>query len=239
MSYLNPAAYDQFMGRWSARTYLFIPAFCRSARRTTRTRCRLRDRKSQPRRGFLRAHRQGHRPRSCTSVCGVRASGGASTPARSSRQALPNLSRLPTARSMRLSRCLFCRTLPSLGKPYPRWLESREPAASWRRCQWDFEDGLPMLSLLWQAAEAVAPEAVAKQRQQNPRSRSATLEALDALWRSCSLSDIRTATLESADALPVVPRLLATVSRRINANLGLCGRRQRSNRRCARSCAPR
>ena len=63
-------------------------------------------------------------------------------------------------------------------------------------CQWDFEDGLPMLSLLWQAAEAVAPEAVAKQRRENPRSRSATLGELDALWRSCALSDIRTATLE-------------------------------------------
>jgi ubiquinone/menaquinone biosynthesis C-methylase UbiE len=32
-------------------------------------------------------------------------------------------------------------------------------------CQWDFEQGLPMFSLLWQAAEAVAPEAVAKHPQ--------------------------------------------------------------------------
>jgi hypothetical protein len=63
-------------------------------------------------------------------------------------------------------------------------------------CQWDFEHGLPMLSLLWQAAEAVAPEAVAKQRQQNPRSHGATLEELDTLWRSSYLSDVTTTTLE-------------------------------------------
>jgi SAM-dependent methyltransferase len=63
-------------------------------------------------------------------------------------------------------------------------------------CQWDFEHGLPMLSLLWQAAEAVAPEVVAKERQQNQRSRSATLGELDTLWRSSDLSDITTATLD-------------------------------------------
>ena len=64
-------------------------------------------------------------------------------------------------------------------------------------CQWDFEHGLPMLSLLWQGTEAVAPEAVAKQRQQNPRSHGATLEELDTLWRSSDLSDVTTSTLET------------------------------------------
>src|SRR5207248_2976707 len=31
-------------------------------------------------------------------------------------------------------------------------------------CKWDFRNGMPMLSLFWQAAEAVAPEAVARPR---------------------------------------------------------------------------
>ena len=41
-------------------------------------------------------------------------------------------------------------------------------------CQWDFQDGLPMLSLFWQAAEAVAPDAVFRQRSRNPPPRYAT-----------------------------------------------------------------
>ena len=42
-------------------------------------------------------------------------------------------------------------------------------------CQWDFEDGLPMLLLVWKAAEAVAPDAVARRRQESPRPHRPTL----------------------------------------------------------------
>ena len=65
-------------------------------------------------------------------------------------------------------------------------------------CQWDFAQGLPMLSLLWQAAEAVAPEAVAKWHQDNPHPSLASLTQLEALWQSCGLSDVTTATLQIA-----------------------------------------
>jgi SAM-dependent methyltransferase len=65
-------------------------------------------------------------------------------------------------------------------------------------CLWDFEAGLPMLSLVWQAAEAVAPEAVAKRRMENAPVRRATMPELRALWESCDLSDVRSTTLELA-----------------------------------------
>jgi SAM-dependent methyltransferase len=63
-------------------------------------------------------------------------------------------------------------------------------------CMWDFEDGLPMLALFWQAASAVAPEQVSSQRRQNQPRQHATLDDLRDLWRRCGLSDIETDTLE-------------------------------------------
>ena len=53
-----------------------------------------------------------------------------------------------------------------------------------------------MLSLLWQAAEAVAPDAVFRQRELNPPPRYATPNELQVLWQSCGLSDVKTTTLE-------------------------------------------
>jgi SAM-dependent methyltransferase len=63
-------------------------------------------------------------------------------------------------------------------------------------CLWDFRNGLPMLSLLWQAAETVAPDAVSLQRDQTPPPRRTTPADLQTLWRDCGLSDIKIATLE-------------------------------------------
>jgi SAM-dependent methyltransferase len=63
-------------------------------------------------------------------------------------------------------------------------------------CQWDFEQGLPMFSLLWQAAEAVAPEAVAKHRKDQSRSPRSSLAELDTVWQRCGLSHVTTGTLE-------------------------------------------
>jgi SAM-dependent methyltransferase len=65
-------------------------------------------------------------------------------------------------------------------------------------CLWDFRDGLPMFSLLWQAAEAVAPEAVARQRAHTPAKRDTGPGDLQTLWREGGLSDIETSTLELA-----------------------------------------
>lgn len=62
-------------------------------------------------------------------------------------------------------------------------------------CQWDFAHGLPMFSLLWQAAEAVAPEAVAEHRKNQLHSPRSSLAELDTLWQRCGLSHVTTETL--------------------------------------------
>jgi len=65
-------------------------------------------------------------------------------------------------------------------------------------CQWDFQDGLPMLSLFWQAAEAVAPEAVVGHRTDHPPSpgRRAGIAELAELWSGCGLGNVQVATLD-------------------------------------------
>jgi SAM-dependent methyltransferase len=65
-------------------------------------------------------------------------------------------------------------------------------------CLWDFRDGLPMFSLLWQAAEAVAPEAVARQRAGTSTKHHFGRGDLEALWREAGLCDIETSALELA-----------------------------------------
>jgi hypothetical protein len=64
-------------------------------------------------------------------------------------------------------------------------------------CLWDFQDGMPMFSLFWQAAEAVAPEAVARRRAERPPSRLG-LQALAELWSGAGLTEVRTTGLESS-----------------------------------------
>src|SRR4029453_11036609 len=63
-------------------------------------------------------------------------------------------------------------------------------------CQWDFQDGLPMLSLFWHAAEAVAPDAVFSQQGRTPPPSYTTPDDLRALWRSCGMLDVQMANLE-------------------------------------------
>jgi ubiquinone/menaquinone biosynthesis C-methylase UbiE len=69
------------------------------------------------------------------------------------------------------------------------------PGGTVAACLWDFEHGLPMLSLAWQAAEIAAPEAVARRRESTRPARPALAEIAE-LWRSSGLSDVTTTTLE-------------------------------------------
>lgn len=62
-------------------------------------------------------------------------------------------------------------------------------------CLWDFRDGMPMFSLFWQAAEAVAPDAVARRRAERPTNRLG-LQELGNLWTDAGLSEVRTRELE-------------------------------------------
>lgn len=59
---------------------------------------------------------------------------------------------------------------------------------------WDFADGMPMISLLWDAAEVVAPRIAARHRAAHPPPRVG-LDALAALWKDAGLAEVRTARL--------------------------------------------
>jgi len=64
-------------------------------------------------------------------------------------------------------------------------------------CKWDFRNGMPMLSLFSQAAEAVAPEVVARRRAEiKARPAYDSIEKIAALWEACRLVDIRQMVLE-------------------------------------------
>lgn len=64
-------------------------------------------------------------------------------------------------------------------------------------CIWDFELGLPMLSLLWQAAEAIAPDEVLRCRA-GTRTRNPDPGDLETLWRECGLGGVTAETFEIA-----------------------------------------
>jgi ubiquinone/menaquinone biosynthesis C-methylase UbiE len=66
-------------------------------------------------------------------------------------------------------------------------------------CLWDFVDGMPMTALFWQAAEAVAPETVARRRAERPPCRIGLRELKD-LWSDAGLSEVRTESLEISQA---------------------------------------
>src|SRR5262249_43951545 len=69
------------------------------------------------------------------------------------------------------------------------------PGGTVAACLWDFRDGMPMFSLFWQAAEAVAPDAVTRRRAEHPPTRPG-LQGLAELWTGAGLAEVRTAGLE-------------------------------------------
>lgn len=64
-------------------------------------------------------------------------------------------------------------------------------------CMWDFGQGLPMLSLIWQAAETVAPGSSAAHRPKTSI-RYASVRDLEELWKKGSLTEIAFETIELA-----------------------------------------
>jgi hypothetical protein len=65
-------------------------------------------------------------------------------------------------------------------------------------CQWDFHDGLPMQSIFWTAAEALAPTDVARRRTGDNAIKQATPQELAELWERAGLREVRTAALKLA-----------------------------------------
>jgi SAM-dependent methyltransferase len=191
MSYANPAGYERFMGRWSA---LLAPAFLRFAQ--------VRDDQHVLDVG-------------CGTGVMSRAiiSSGATVRVTGVDPSAEYLAF--AARGARADRARFevgsAEALPFAAGAFDAALallvlqDFDEPARAVREmarvtcpegiiaaCIWDFEHGLPMLSLLRQAAEALAPD----EAQSRSRRHHAGLEELGALWKECGLHDVVTETFE-------------------------------------------
>lgn len=64
-------------------------------------------------------------------------------------------------------------------------------------CQWDFVDGMAMLSLFWDALGEVHPQGVPERRAQGrPPAALDSEAAMSRLWKKGGLTDVRTGTLE-------------------------------------------
>ena len=194
MSYANPAAYDRFMGRWSAR---LAPSFL----------------------GFAQVKDGQHvLDVGCGTGILSRAviSSGASVkvtgidPLRDyvafARKAVASPRaqfEVGEAESMPFPDKTFDAALALLvlqdfsdpAQAVREMARVTRPGGVVAACLWDFAEGLPMLSLLWQAAEAVAPDAVALKRANQPF-QHASVNDLEALWRCCALCNIAPDTLE-------------------------------------------
>jgi ubiquinone/menaquinone biosynthesis C-methylase UbiE len=161
MTYANPAAYECFMGRWSARLAPLFAAFAgiRSGERVLDVGCGT---------GILSQAVIDLAPD--LEVIGIDpAASYVDWACRSLRSPRVRF-QVGTAEALSFTDATFDAALAllvvqELADP-PRAV--REMARVTRRggrvaaCKWDFGNGLPMLSLFWHAAEAVSPDAVAR-----------------------------------------------------------------------------
>jgi ubiquinone/menaquinone biosynthesis C-methylase UbiE len=197
-TYSNPAAYERFMGRWSARLAPQLVEFAgiRDGQRILDVGCGT----GSLSRSLLAAGK-------AITVVGV-------DPAEDyiafARRGVPDpraTFQVSTAESLpfpddSFDAAMALLVLQEFDDPVRA---VREMARATRRggtvaaCLWDFVEGMPMASLFWQAAEAVAPEAVARRRAERPPSRT-SLQALQELWAGAGLQQVRTARLELSQA---------------------------------------
>lgn len=194
MTYSNPAAYERFMGRWSTRLAPLFTEFAgiRDGQRVLDVGC-----------GTGSLSRTLLASGKAISVVGVdpvadyvlfarrRASDSRATFQVSAAESLPFANESFDAAIALLVLQEFDDTVSAV----------REMARTTRRagtvsaCLWDFAEGMPMVSLFWQAAESVAPETVARRRAEQPPSRLG-IQALYELWIGAGLAEVRTAGLE-------------------------------------------
>jgi SAM-dependent methyltransferase len=92
---------------------------------------------------------------------------------------------------------LILQELPNALQAVQQMRRVTRPGGLVATCQWNFIDGLPMLSLFWEAAVEVIDTHAARQRAKDctPLGYSTTLALCD-LWESAGLSEIETCTLE-------------------------------------------
>jgi ubiquinone/menaquinone biosynthesis C-methylase UbiE len=197
MTYTNPAAYDRFMGRWSAH---LAPLFVRFSEVEDRqrivdvgcgtgslTRALLSEFKAIRIEGVDPIAAYVDFARQATDDARVEFRVGAA-------EALP----FPDGT---FDAALALLVLQDIGDPHCAIREMARVTRLGGRvaaCQWDFANGLPMLSLFWGAAEVVAPREIARRRANASPSKPAGLDDLAEYWRRAGLRDVMTESLEIA-----------------------------------------
>lgn len=195
MTYSNPAAYEQFMGRWSGR---LAPSFVRfvgvqDGQHVLDVGCGT---------GSLsRAMVSSGTEVKVTGIDPVPAYvsfARDAVPASRARFQVGDVEALPFTASVfdAALALLVLQDLNDTGRAVCEMARVTKAGGIVATCLWDFQHGMPMFSLLWEAAETVAPEAVARQRRHSPGPPRTSLSDLISLWESCGLEDIRTTTLE-------------------------------------------
>jgi len=197
MTYTNPGAYDRFMGRWSTR---LAPSFIRFA--GVRDGQRILDVGSGT--GSLSRALLAFSPR--IAVVGVDPVvdyvSFAKDAVRDSRvefrvgaaEALP----FPEETFDAALGLLILQDLTDASGAVREMARVTRRGGTVATCKWDFREGLPMLSLFWQAAGSVAPEVVRQQQRRNSPPDASGLLELSQLWAGAGLNHIRTARLELA-----------------------------------------
>lgn len=65
-------------------------------------------------------------------------------------------------------------------------------------CQWDFRDGMPMMSIFWDLAHELAPDLVAGYQARSGPTRNEDMMALARRWSAAGLSNVRATRLDFA-----------------------------------------
>jgi len=193
MTYSNPAGYERLMGRWSARLAPLFTGFAgiRDGQRVLDVGCGT----GSLSRTLLAAGK-------AVTVVGVDPAedyvafarqGAADSRATfqvSAAESLP----FPNESFDAAMALLVLQEFDDPGRSVREMARTTRRGGTVAACLWDFQD-MPMFSLFWQAAEAVAPAAVARRRAERPPSRPG-LQALAELWTGAGLTEVRAAGLE-------------------------------------------
>jgi SAM-dependent methyltransferase len=194
MTYSNPAAYERLMGRWSAHLAPLFAGFVgiQEGQRVldigcgtgSLTRALLADGKAisvvgvDPAEEYVAFARRG--------IPDSRA-----TFQTAAAESLP----FPDNSFDAAMALLVLQEFDDPGRAVREMARTTRPGGIVATCLWDFQEGMPMFSLFWRAAEAVAPAAVARRRAEHPPNRPG-LPALARLWNGAGLAEVRTAGLE-------------------------------------------
>jgi len=195
MTYTNPGAYDRFMGRWSAR---LAPSFIRFAgvcddqrildvgsgtgslsRALLASNARVRVVGVDPVVDYVSFAEEAVRDARVEFRVGAA-------------EALP----FPADSFDAALGLLILQDLTDASRAVREMARVTRRGGTVATCKWDFREGLPMLSLFWQAAASVAPEAVQQQQRRNRAPDASGLLELTQLWAGAGLTDIRTARLD-------------------------------------------